>query len=340
MRLSLTEAASYGYVNFSSLQFAQPGVTTGAAGNGAPAGGTTGGTTPGGTSGGAVGGARPVTQAQLPPTTLLTESSYTTLNAIILLSRRLTLRLSPSYQLSGGADTTARLTMPLTYGPRFEAALDYGATRLDHFITGAAFSRRTILDAPIPGQAVIPGATATARGDYHYTFIEPAEEWMHHWSRLTDTTFGIGVTFVRSTLPNATQSSTENNKYLTAEATIHYQLPYRDRLDLQLTTRLQPVVNVLTGLLAEEVEGVGIGSYRRGKWGVAAETHYAKSIHPSDPGALTVVVGDVHGSYRPSFAVELLAGVRASWQKAGQGDPNVQKLAFVAVTLRERTLHF
>jgi len=291
VRIALSEYASYGTLNYSSLQFpasAAPGA---------------------------------LRVDPLLRRIVSYEGTSTALALVLTPERRWSLRFALSYSLSGAANDADRDVLPLYYGPRFETAFDYAVLRPTHSVTRASVEKATVST----GQ--------------QYVFVSGTEGIAHRIDKMTDAELGIGVTEVRSDLP-APLSQLRYDTYGTLEAVLNHRLPYRERFDLQFRGSLSPAINRVTGLVTQQVQAIVRSNFRDYPWTSAFEGGFADSIH-EEPGSIAVISGQLTVGYFFSKAVEVEAGTRFAWQKLGGVDtPTVQKLLFVAVTLRDPTLHF
>ena len=291
VRISLTEYASYGTLNYSSLQLpasAAPG------------------------------------SFRVDPLLrriVSYEGTSTALALVLTPERRWSLRFALSYSLSGAANEADRDVLPLYYGPRFETAFDYAVTRPTHSVTRASVERATVST----GQ--------------QYVFVQGTEGIAQHLDKMTDAELAVGVTEVRSDLPPP-RSELRYDTYGTVEAVLNHRLPYRDRFDLQFRAALSPAINRVTGLVTQQLQAIVRSNFRNYPWTSAFEGGFADSIH-DEPGSIAVISGQVTVGYFFSKPVEVEAGTRLAWQKVGGADSaTVQKLLFVALTLRDPTLHF
>jgi hypothetical protein len=308
LRLSLSEYASYGSLNYSALRL------------------------PGASALLASGTISPLLRQRL-----LYEASSTTLAAVLTPERRWSMRLALSYSLSGGADDEARAAaLRLQHGPRFETAFDYRLTRIDHLITTGSVEQTTS-DAP----PAINGNTDSTR--YDYVFVEAMEGWAHRYTRWTEAEFAAGVTEVagRSTnyLVSLASTDTSYKTYPTLQATVLHHMPYRDKFDLRFRGQLVPAINRLNGIISEQAQGLANATFRRYPWSFVVDAGFAKSIDDT-AGRITTVSSQLALIYRVNKQVDLEAGTSLGWQKVGDADGLFQRLAFVAVTLRSPTLRF
>jgi hypothetical protein len=250
---------------------------------------------------------------------ILYEASSTALTAVIVPKRRWSLRLALSYSLSGGADDEARTVLPLFQGPRFDTLLTYSLNRKD-----APSARVTVEQS-----SLTPGLD--------YGFLGGAVGWRRHFTRLLEGELSAGVTETRTRLP----AEAVYNTYLTAAVVALYQLPTREHVELRFAGQLAPAINRISSLLSQQIQGTFGALFKRRTWAVNVEGGFAQAIDAGEVGAFSLFLAQTKFAYRASKMVDLEAGILGSWQQVGSlTDAAVQKLAFVAVTIRGSPLHF
>ena len=213
-RLTLSEYASYGFLNYSAQQ--PPGPTT-------------------------TGGIRldPLLRQKL-----LYEASSTSLSAVITPEKRWSVSVAVSYSLSGGADDEARSVLPFVKGPLIAATFDYGLGKSDRLITGASGEHSNLSTGFdyyflrvsegwahefASRSSITLGAGLTAVRSSSFTPTVPL--------------------FIAPTLIDGTHY----DLYPTVDAALVYQLPFRDKTTLRARSALAPVINRATGLLSQQV---------------------------------------------------------------------------------------
>ena len=305
VRIVLTEKASYGELSFESLSaLPTPGSPTAPP---SPTGAPT---------------QLPSTQAVPPTQSVLFESSETTLDSTLLL-RRWTVEGKVGYQLSGGATAAAQLELPFQHGPLAEVTADYRAGSRDHFATVAAASDTSFSNS-LPGTAA--GAVYT---DDLLGQIE--EQWRHKWARLTETMLSAGAYEARiRTIFDGPYASQANP---VAEAAIDQHFVRGiNRGEVRLDVRLAPIVNRLTGLVDQRIQGTleGIWSRRRltfRMFGTAAE-----SVDQGTTTASRLLAGEIDASYRVSPILTLDAGARTIRQVQNEPGPLPATMAGTATS--------
>jgi hypothetical protein len=302
-RLSLEEDGSYGAVNFSTLALV-PGP----------------------------GGAPPRVDVIPPPQLIQYESTTTTLGSRIE-AKRWQFRTDVAYQLSGGADTASRQSLPLQKGPLGELGATFAASPVDSLET-----------------RLIGGETTFSSGP-EIVFGEQDESWRHGWSAVTDTTMRVGVAESREQM--TPQSAPTKNINPVAEAVVDHQiLAGEDRFTLHAGARLSPVVNRLLGIVDERIQGTLMSKWTRRQVSASAFASAQQSIPTDGPNATELLTGELGFAYAASDVVVLDMGVRALWQKANQPITSttapgateivqgtiLQGVAFVGVTLHAPTI--
>ena len=214
-RLTLSEYASYGFLNYSAQQLPGPSTT---------------------------GGIRldPLLRQKL-----LYEASSTSLSAVITPEKRWSVSVAVSYSLSGGADDEARSVLPFVKGPLIAATFDYGLGKSDRLITGASGEHSNLSTGFdyyflrvsegwahefVSRSSITLGAGLTAVRSSSFTPDRP-------------------LLFIAPTLINGAHY----DLYPTVDAALLYQLPFRDKATLRARSALAPVINRATGLLSQQV---------------------------------------------------------------------------------------
>jgi hypothetical protein len=316
-RMSLDEAASYGGINFAALA-----PTYGADGAQAP-------------------------PDVIPASRVIQYVASSTTVASHLTFRRSTVDLSAGYQLSGGANAIARGLMPFQAGPLGEARTDYAISRQDH--TGTTLSATEASFSPIPpvftgatgaadtaGSVEVPGLT----GGPESLLVELDQQWLHRWSRVTETRFTLGVAESRA------RAGADAPDVFATHPVAEGVLEQRRRiaeglLDVRLDLRVGPVVNRLLGNIDERFQGTLAATHTRGRLATAVSFGVLQSLPPSGVDAIQLFTADAHQSYRTSETVSVDLGVRGLWQsqEATQAAYS-QGTAFVGLSFRAPEARF
>jgi hypothetical protein len=229
---------------------------------------------------------------------LLLESSSTTLGSHVTL-RRWDFRSEVGYQLSGGADDSARAILPLQRGPLADAVLTYATSHVDHVATTLSASETTFSSGP------------------QITLAEGDESWRRAWSAVTETDVTVGFSGARERVgPYATAASETDP---VAEVVLEQRVLSReDRLTFRVGARLGPVINRLLGIVDERVQGTLVSNWIHGPFTVHALGGAEQSVPTDGPNATTLYTGELSLSYAAVEGVVFDMGVRGLWQRAAQ----------------------
>jgi hypothetical protein len=287
----------------------------------------------------------PVANAQLQPTVekFLYAGSNTTVSSTLTL-RPWLVTGTIGYQLSGGADSVAQQSLPFQQGPTAEALADLRATRHDHLVTDVS-AREATFSAPagLPPVNAPSGAPGTGT---EVMLVEAREQWKHAWTRTTSTMLSAGVSEARSR--DAAFDPYTYSTDPTVEGSVEQRFGRGKTLaSIVLDLRLAPLVNQLTGIIDERVQGSVTGSWSRRKVTLGASVTAAQSTDQSTAYASRVLMGEVDASYAHSPALSFDVGARVITQDQNSATtlPNDttgpvsqtsfgQALFFVAVTIR------
>jgi hypothetical protein len=327
--ISVSELGKYGTTAFASLgTLSPPGspVPTGPGGQPAP-----------------IANAQPSPRVQ----TFVILSSNTSVSSTLTL-RPWTLNGTMGYQLSGGADSTSQQSIPFQQGPFAQGQADLRTGRSDHLATVVS-GLETTFSAPAPPPA--PGTAAGAGVNTDVLLVQAQEQWRHSWSRTTDTMLAAGAyearTRDKSLAPYVYSTSG------TLEGSVEQRFGHgKSRGSIELDLRLVPVVNQLTGLVDQRVQGAVLGSWSRRKLSLRATATAADSLDQTSPAAAKLVTAEVDASYAQSEALSFDVGARvlaqdqnfATTSAAGQTGVTQtsfnQGVVFIAVTIRAVKAHF
>jgi hypothetical protein len=283
-------------------------------------------------------GQPPTIQPAAEPATIFVESSRSYVTSSVRVNRRAALTLGVEYLFSGGADAASRAVIPFQQGPHAWGSFDYDVTRVDRLTTYASFQRADFMTAPcvtVPGQTVAPGAQCAPQD-----VVALAEETLtHKLSRTAGLVLGAGGAF-------ATERLTQDVPYGTtffpvADASLQVQFGYERRSMFQIYARLAPYVNMLDGIVANNLIGEASLRDQLTRRVVVRVLVGAAQMLPTDtPAATGLVRGEVELDYLASPWLELAVGERGFWQNELGLGTFVSTFGFVGVTVREPTLHF
>lgn len=246
---------------------------------------------------------------------------YTALRAGVTVTRRASrrwlLRGSLEWQLGGGLDDASRAVVPFQSGPRGSLAAEVAATPRDRFVSA--------LDAY--HVAFSTGSEATV--------VTASEAWRRTLSRRAEATFRAGVAGTMSR--GSADDPRSFQPYPVGEATVAYGLP-ADRVEVRASVWIAPVVDRLSGLVDERLQGAVGGSWDitplltlRGRIGAAQSVPWA-----SDQ-AIRLLLGDVAMSVKVTERVQAHAGTRGALQEPRGAS---QWIFFAAVTFDAQTLRW
>jgi hypothetical protein len=286
-----------------------------------------------------------VANAQLLPTVekFLYASSNTTVSSTITLKPWL-VSGTVGYQLSGGADTVAQQTLPFQRGPTGEALADLRVTRRDHLVTDVT-ARQATYSAPA-GLPPVNSPAGTAGTGTEVMLVEEREQWRHALGRTVSTMLAAGVTEARSR--DAAFDPYVFSTFASVEGSVEQRFGRGKNIgSIVLDLRLAPLVNQLTGIIDERVQGSATGTWTRRKVTLGASLTAAQSTDQSSAYASKVLMGEVDASYAPSPVLSFDVGGRVITQDQNTATtlPNNttgpvsqtsfgQAIVFVAVTIR------
>ena len=300
--LTLDEDASYGGMNFAALSFA-PGPD----------------------------GLPPRVDAVPAPRTIWFDSTSTTLGSRVKL-RRWEFHTALTYQLSGGADASARTVIPLQRGPQAEAGLAHDVSPVDQFVT------------------TLSGAQASFSSGPEIELAEVDESWKHRFSPVAEMDFTLGGSEANVRPAPVAGSFRETNPV--AEAIWEQRLlTADDRFTFRVGARLGPVVNRLLGIVDERVQGTLMSEWTHGRLVARAFGSAQQSVPTGGSNATELFAGELDLAYTASDAMTLDLGLRGLRQKANQPVATgattsiletdlAQGMVFVGVTFRARPVRF
>ena len=235
----------------------------------------------------------PVANTQLVPTvqTFQVVSSNTSVSSSLTLRPWLVTGIV-GYQLSGGADSTSQQSLPLGQGPYVQAIADLRAGRHDHLVTTASVLESSFV--PI---------------DTEIALAQGQEQWRHAWGRHTDTMFAGGIYEARTR--TAALAPYVYATGGTAEAFVEQRFGAGKNVSsIEVDVRLAPLVNQLTGLIDERIQGTLTGSWTHRKVTLRALGVAAESTDQSSPTASRLLSAEIDASYVQSPVLSFDVGAR------------------------------
>lgn len=279
----------------------------------------------------------PTTQQVPQVQTILTMSSNTSVLTVLQL-RPWTVLATVGYQMAGGANDQARLSVPFQQGPLAQATGDYKLDARNHLVTVATGTETRF--TPIDNEALV---------------LVLEEQWRHHLAKQTDLMLGAGGSYTRATTgPNQPYATTPGG---TGEVSIQKGWLHGNKqgVTLSLDVRLSPVVSVLTGIVDERVQTTASASWNVRRFGLRASGAYIESIDQSTYYGVTLVTTELDASYQLTKALTVDVGSRYLSQRTngtvtvlpGGGLSEVagqntfgQTVVFAALTVRFLETHF
>jgi hypothetical protein len=290
----------------------------------------------------------PAAQAAPAPATLTYGYSRTQLSTVIRLDRRTRAIAGVDYLLSGGLDDASRQLLPLQLGPHATAQLEYALSRRDSLVTAASAQQADFSAGPC-----LP-TVGTGTCQLSDRLAQLTETYKHALSRSSTASLvgGVAVASVRFRPGDPYGSS----YYPAAEASLVETFGARGASSLSLFARVAPFMDVRTGIVLETVQGdVTLGDRLSRHVTLRLAAGGSQNVPTSNPAAATIVHGDfgvdyhvdptregatgegVTGSAGP---IDLSMGERWFWQQQNGFGAFVSAFGYVAVTVRERTLHW
>jgi hypothetical protein len=244
--------------------------------------------------------------------------------------------LGVEYLLSGGLDAISQQSLPEQKGPRATAELAHTLTRSDTLIT-AAFAQRAEFSAGPCATTTLPAGSTCQLSDQ---LAQLTEAIRHKMSRSDTVTLAGGAAVAAVSYQPGTPYTT--GYYPVVEGSWASLLGDRGASTLTVYARYAPYMDVRTGIVLSTLSGeVRAADQISPDLVLHLTTVVGQSLPASDPSASTFVRGELGLDYHVSKRVDFTIGERWLWQ---QGQNAVGSLlsayGLLAVTVRERTLHF
>jgi hypothetical protein len=288
----------------------------------------------------------PSLQAAPAPQTITLGSSRTTLTSGLMFDRRTRASASVEYVLSGGLDTASQAQLPFQTGPRASADFTYAVSRSDTVITAvtAQQSDFSVSACPPPaGPAAsisLGGFSASTTCQLSDRIGQVTEGYRHKLSRSAGVSASAGAAVAAVRLHP--QDTFGNSFYPIGEASFTDVLT-RAGDTVTLFARYWPAVDIRTGLVLSslQVEST-LQEHITRLLALRFATGVAQSIPTDQPAAATILHGDVGVEYQADRSrwLALSLGERMYWQNQNGLGSFLSAFGYVAVTVRERTLHF
>jgi hypothetical protein len=294
--------------------------------------------------------ATPTTPAQPPipvqtapqPGTLTYGYSRTQLTTAVRLDHRTQALAGVEYLLSGGLDDASRLLLPEQRGPRATAEIDHAVSRRDTLVTAGSAQQADFSPGPcLPG--VDTGTCELSDRVYQIT-----EAFRHAFSRSSGGSIGAGLAAVAFRLHPYVHYST--TYYPVGEASYNESFGPRGESLLSLYGRVAPFIDVRTGLVLEAVQGDAALADKLSRYvTLRLSAGASQNVPTNNPAAATILRGELavdyhveprrEGSSYGAGPIDLTMGERWLWQEQVGFPGFVSAFGYVAVTVREATLH-
>jgi hypothetical protein len=278
-------------------------------------------------------------QAAAPASTISFLYSRSALSSTLKIDRRTLAAATFEYFVSGGLDAPSQLVLPQQHGPRVTASVDLALSHTDHLITGASFQEADFSPSPCVDSGDPPGTTCEMTDQ----IAQLTEQLRHRLSaaEIVTGSAGLAATAVRFHPDQPYQAS----YFPVLEAS--YTLTFARGGTLAAFGRWAPYMDLLTGQVLSTLQAEArllypVATHLTLRLGASG----SQSFPTDDPAAVRAVRGELSIGYAASKHVDVSFGERLLWQQ-GQGQvtpgsaPSLQTAyGFLAVTVRERTLHF
>jgi hypothetical protein len=260
--------------------------------------------------------------------------SRSTLTTGVKFERRTLGTATVEYLVSGGLDTPSQIVMPQLHGPRATASVDHTLAPTDHLITGVSAQQADFAPGPCINTTDPPGSTCQMTDQ----LAQLTEALRHRLSRSETFSGSLGVAasavryhpdapFVLGVFPVVDTS---------------YTRTFDRGGTLALFARVAPYLDIITGSVLSTAQGEVRLIYPVGP---QLTLHLAASasqgLPVSDPAAVMAARGELGMNYLVSKRVDVSFGERWLWQEnQGALGSLATAYGYLAVTVRERTLHF
>jgi hypothetical protein len=248
-------------------------------------------------------------------------SSRAGVTATFTPTHRWTFRLQAEHALSGGADSASRARVPFQSGPHAAFSASHALSRRDSVISAIDASRVLFSSGP------------------DNVLAEAVERWRHAFSRGGALTLGGGASLVvaRTTAEGAWSA----RPYALGEVAISYRAP-APLVETMLAARIAPVVDRLSGLVDERLQGSALLSWTASP-GLVLRTQFgaAQSVQWGRAGAVRIVVGEAAFAVRAGRTAQVELGTRVAVQEGYEvGASPAQWMIFTGASFSLPKLRF
>lgn len=247
----------------------------------------------------------------LPPsTTLRYIDSRPALTARVTASRRWSLTGSFGFLSSGGVDETSRSILPYESGPHAELSGEYRISRTDRLTSYVTLTQLDFSSGP------------------ESTLVETTEGWRRALSPTADVSLRGGV--VTSAALGAGEPL-HWNLWPYAEMSLEGQLP--NHVALVGILRLEPVVDRLTGLIDDRIQGIASVRWTFApRWVFRCDGAVVQSLQVDEKNAISIVFGEAAFVWSASRLLSVEIGTRDALQEQTGVTPQPQWVGFIAAT--------
>jgi hypothetical protein len=220
------------------------------------------------------------------------------------------------FSVNGGADANAQKTVPLHYGPRLGAEIEWKATPFDALVTSATGSATRYLRktpaVPLSSQPPLP-----PNGEYTLDeFVREVtliETWQHRFSSTVQTWIGAGTTFVDfEGIGQTTQLALHPN----GEMGVRRDSPLSDSgWSTSLSARLWAAQDALTGLVSERLDvNVSAGTWLSRRWRLEGRGTGGVVVEKGSQYGDTLADSELRLTFLPQPDLRIAGGLRVLGQ--------------------------
>ncbi len=236
--------------------------------------------------------------------------SRTALTSVVKASHRWALDASFQFVSSGGIGAASQGLIPYQQGPSGDVSAEYRASHADRLTTDVSVARLVFSSGP------------------ESTLVEATEAWGRALSRTAEAVLRGGVVTGAAGGGGEPQ---HGDVWPYAELSLHGELP--ERVKVQGSMLLAPVVDRLTGLVDERAQGFASARWTFApRWSLRVEGAVAQSVQIHEKDALTVVLGETAVAWITSRDLVMELGTRGAWQEFTTVASPPQWVCFVAAT--------
>jgi hypothetical protein len=300
VRVGVTEDATYGYTSYTYLIPAQ-------APTGLP---------------GQMPQMQPPPGIQQIPTTNSFQfvSTRSVLTTDMQITRRLSSAVYVGYALGGGADEVSRQTIPVQRGPFGHATMGYALSREDTVravVTARHMDSTATTCLPVPPPPALPSKCVPEA-----TLADATLGEQHRWSRTLTTSLRAGASYIHAR--QDTGRPFDDSVLPLAELYALQQIGGHQLTDtLSLTLRLAPYVDVVSGIVTEQLSGFLAAVVHESKRTYLVDVGAYESIPSTGPNAIAGVTAGAEARQALSRHLDLAGGERFGYVHANSPTPGL-----------------